>query len=323
VQGGVAKEPVYCQKLPLSESARAVPKSTGFVKGWEYLPASIKEEIVIKFLEECPAFLIGFMEEMQSDINEVFDLKYMVILHLTEKKQLLNNVFLECGKQELLFIEKSGFGFGLIFGILQACIWLVWKPWWLLPIAGLICGYATNALALKMIFEPVEPVKFGCCNIQGLFMKRQSEVSKAFAKVNVEQVLNSECFWEAILTGPKVDNFQFMLGRHSHQFCDKISGMLKPIVLMYMGVKEWVYMKDKIADRIMEELPAHVKYLHTYTDEVLAIENELCTKMQELPPAEFEQVLHPVFQEDEFKLILVGAILGLGVGFFQALVVFG
>jgi len=33
-------------------------------------------------------------------------------------------------------------------------------------------------------------------------------------------------------------------------------------------------------------------------------------------------VLHPAFQEDEIKLILVGAVLGLGVGFFQLYVVF-
>jgi hypothetical protein len=34
-------------------------------------------------------------------------------------------------------------------------------------------------------------------------------------------------------------------------------------------------------------------------------------------------VLHPVFEEDELKLILVGALLGAGVGFFQLYVLFG
>lgn len=37
-----------------------------------------------------------------------------------------------------------------------------------------------------------------------------------------------------------------------------------------------------------------------------------------LRQAEFEQVLHPIFQEDEFTLIVVGGVLGLAVGWLQA-----
>ena len=45
--------------------------------------------------------------------------------------------------------------------------------------------------------------------------------------------------------------------------------------------------------------------------------------MQGLSPLEFEGVLHPVFEEDELKLILVGGTLGAAVGVFQLLVLFG
>ena len=43
---------------------------------------------------------------------------------------------------------------------------------------------------------------------------------------------------------------------------------------------------------------------------------------QSLPSAEFEGVLHPVFEEDEWKLIAVGGLLGMWVGIFQAIFVF-
>ena len=48
-------------------------------------------------------------------------------------------------------------------------------------------------------------------------------------------------------------------------------------------------------------------------------ERDMREKMAELPPDEFEGVLHPVFQEDELTLILVGAFLGLVVGGLQVL----
>ena len=44
--------------------------------------------------------------------------------------------------------------------------------------------------------------------------------------------------------------------------------------------------------------------------------------MQSLSPLEFEGVLHPVFEEDEMKLIIVGGTLGAAVGVFQLLVLF-
>ena len=45
------------------------------------------------------------------------------------------------------------------------------------------------------------------------------------------------------------------------------------------------------------------------------IEERLC----QLPPEEFEDVLHSVFKEDEWLLILVGALLGMGAGWVQTL----
>ena len=39
--------------------------------------------------------------------------------------------------------------------------------------------------------------------------------------------------------------------------------------------------------------------------------------MNLLSPAEFQQVLRPIFQEDEFTLILAGGILGALAGFMQ------
>lgn len=39
--------------------------------------------------------------------------------------------------------------------------------------------------------------------------------------------------------------------------------------------------------------------------------------MMQLSSADFEGVLHPVFEEDELKLIVIGGVLGAAVGVFQ------
>ena len=53
------------------------------------------------------------------------------------------------------------------------------------------------------------------------------------------------------------------------------------------------------------------------------VERLLRQRMEEMPPEDFQGLLRPCFQEDEMKLILVGAVLGLLAGWGQAVLVFG
>merc|ERR1712151_1002929 len=57
--------------------------------------------------------------------------------------------------------------------------------------------------------------------------------------------------------------------------------------------------------------------LHAYCNKALALGSTLETKMKAMSTKEFEQVLHPIFQEDEMILILAGAVLGAAAGGLQ------
>ena len=52
------------------------------------------------------------------------------------------------------------------------------------------------------------------------------------------------------------------------------------------------------------------------------VEETVRDAMKALPPDEFEGVLHPVFEEDEIKLIVIGGLLGAVVGFAQYALLF-
>ena len=38
-------------------------------------------------------------------------------------------------------------------------LWVLWPNGWVLPVGGALVGYITNWVAIKLIFEPVEPVQ--------------------------------------------------------------------------------------------------------------------------------------------------------------------
>ena len=50
------------------------------------------------------------------------------------------------------------------------------------------------------------------------------------------------------------------------------------------------------------------------------MENIIRTEMANLPPGDFEGVLHPAFEEDEIQLILLGGVLGAIAGALQLLI---
>jgi uncharacterized membrane protein YheB (UPF0754 family) len=79
-------------------------------------------------------------------------------------------------------------------------------------------------------------------------------------------------------------------------------------------------MKKMISTEIMKLLPSTMKHIEKYAGDAMDLENILATKMKELTTEEFEALLHPAFEQDEWILIAVGAALGFIVGEMQVLI---
>ena len=255
---------------------------------------------------------------MLINIDSILDVRKMTVAVCVQNKEKVNKVFQECGKEEFNFIRRSGFLFGFIFGSLQAVLYLYYDGKWLLPVFGFLVGWFTNYVALRVIFRPIIPRKI-CGNfyIQGLFLKRQVEVSSIYARVNCEEVLTTKAMWNFILNGPDRINFQTLLRAHSIVFTEKLVGGLRPFAIATLGVEGFATMKEAVAEKVIEAMPIIMPLTYDYTTKALDLENTIRKSMQALPPSEFESVLHPAFEEDEMTLIFVGGVLGMFVGLIQ------
>mmetsp|Transcript_11667 Transcript_11667/g.12979 ORF Transcript_11667/g.12979 Transcript_11667/m.12979 type:complete len:417 (+) Transcript_11667:163-1413(+) len=291
---------------------------------WTYLPQSIKDEIILSANRACPEFLTAFIADMQTNIHSLLDIKFMTVELCTQNKEKVNKIFEECGVKEFTFIRRSGFYFGFLFGCIQMTIWLFYDATWLLPVCGFIVGWFTNYLALKIIFKPIDkvPICGGRYNIQGLFLKRQKEVSETFARVICVELLTTETMWGYILNGPLRGNFQALLRAHSIVFTEKLIGGLRPFALAAMGSDGFAKMKEDVAEMVILKVPPIIQQSYDYTTEALDLENTIRERMEELSPRDFEGVLHPAFEEDEMTLIFVGGVLGLLVGVVQIFALF-
>jgi uncharacterized membrane protein YheB (UPF0754 family) len=256
-------------------------------------------------------FLQQLIKSMQHNIESVFSIQDCVQTQMLQDRRLLGQLFQQCGQKELDFLVNSGIYFGFFLGVIQMMVALVWDNPWSLSIGGAIVGFATNWLALKWIFEPVEPTRFGPFVLQGQFLRRQKEVAETFSHFFATRILTSEHMWHSILTNPNTrPAFCAMFAQHFEHFVSKVTrgllqGTLDPRTLQLLTT------------RALEQLPQHVSVLHSYIDKTLDLEQILKTRMNLMTSAQFERVLHPIFEEDEFTLILAGAVLGFAAGLIQ------
>lgn len=284
---------------------------------WEMLPLKIKDRIQERIRADAPEAISRMVDEVKANITEVFDLRQMMIDTLVTDKALLNEIFLTAGDKEFKFLKSSGLYFGFLFGIPSMLVWMGLELWWTLPLGGLLVGYATNWLAIQMMFQPQEPIKIGPFVWQGLFLRRQQEVAASYAKLVTDKLLTSERIADTLLLGPSSDKLFLIIERHVNRAVDAQAGMVQPYVVLGVGTSEYIRLKNKVYDRVIEELPRSVAPAHAYADEAMNIENTIRTNMQALTPAEFEGVLRPAYQQDEWKLILTGAMLGFAAGCVQ------
>jgi len=77
-------------------------------------------------------------------------------------------------------------------------------------------------------------------------------------------------------------------------------------------------LKDDTITYMLEAIPHHTARIEQYMDETMQIKETLSWRLQRITPDEFEDIIHPIFQQDEWILLCVGGVLGVIIGLLQA-----
>jgi len=170
------------------------------------------------------------------------------------------------------------------------------------------------------IFDDSLNKEFKVWKLLGLFIKRQKEVSSGYSKIIAENIMTMPRIFDAIYYGPSSDKLMQILEKHFNEGIDRSSGYTGTILKLTKGTETYERIKSEAVRRLIQAVPDQIDQIFEYSKEALDIEYTLNDKMSKLPPQDFVGFLRPVFQEDEWKLILVGAILGLVAGFLQIFV---
>ena len=187
----------------------------------------------------------------------------------------------------------------------------------MLPAFGGFVGFFSDWIALQMMFRPLHPKKVLGFTWQGLFLKRQKEVAADYAALISKQLLTPANMMQELFRGAFADRIMELIHKNVKRTVDEQTGIVRPLVVYAVGSQKYIEMKSVIAERIMAQMPETMKHVESYAEDAMDVRNTLVERMQGLSSEEFEGMLRPAFKEDEWSLIIVGAVLGFLVGEMQ------
>ena len=310
---------------------------------WENLPYSIKRRIYAQAHKQLPTTLRELVTELTMNVESLVNMREMVVSQMEGDRRLMVRMFQKVGQKEINFIWHISALIGMFFGVFQMIVWFI-VPWhWTVPFWAAIWGFLTNWIAIWMVFNPIEPnyirypqifrftkerkfpwivpvLKLGTYNVQGAFMKRQEEVSDVFASVVTEDLITLKSIMTEMMYGPKKDKTRRIVKRHINEIME--TPLVRTSLQLSLGPREYARQKTDLIDRSIEITMGPVCDPVLNASRAQKIFQMFKERIRELTPKEFQNLLRPAFQEDEWILIVLGGVTGFFAGLIHLFVAF-
>jgi uncharacterized membrane protein YheB (UPF0754 family) len=281
---------------------------------WRDVPPRIREAVHARVQQQLPDIVREVTGEIGAHIDQLLDVKLMVIRRMEEHPELANRVFQDVGQRELRLMVDFGLVFGLLLGIPVAFATQAYPRWWVLPVCGVAVGWITNLWAMTMIFEPMEPRRLGPFTLHGLFLRRQPEVSEIYSRIIAEDIVTVAGMGDQLLHGPRSDRTRQLLETALRPAVDRAAGRVRAAVRVAVGRREYDAIRDSVAveavDYTMSPL-TDTEFNRAQSERIRVLIEE---RMRALPYPDFAEMLRSAIRQDEWLLYAHGAVLGFGAG---------
>ena len=146
-------------------------------------------------------------------------------------------------------------------------------------------------------------------------------MARNFANVIAERVLNTDKLIQHLSEGPSREPIMKIVEEQveaSMQVYERDT-----MVAMLISKEKIAEGKEDMLDRVRNADMSQSGPVRAFADQSDRIHAQIEENLLELDPAEFSGILRPVFQKDEWKLILAGGVIGTIIGALQVVFLFG
>ena len=220
---------------------------------WDNLPSTLRRRIYRWAQRNFPARVQELVDDFNDDFSELVDLKALLDREMEHHPDLMNRIFKEAGAQEIRFVIASGGVIGALLGaaLLPFIDHLAYR--WLLPAIGFGVGFVTNWLALNLIFRPLNPRYIFGIRLQGLFLRRQSQISAVWSRLVAEELITVEKVAYSMLHGSQAARTRAIIQRHLRPMIDQ-STVMKVMAQMTVGMAGYTELRSAMNDKAVNRV---------------------------------------------------------------------
>jgi uncharacterized membrane protein YheB (UPF0754 family) len=288
---------------------------------WDNLPYGLKDRIYQWSREQLPRRIEALVAEFGKEFPELIDMHELFVGGLRDRPELMVRIFKEAGSKEFPFIIRSGWFFGGLFGIAFIPFVHLGLSSHAFALLGFLVGFFTNWIALNLVFKPLNSRNLFGFKFQGLFLKRQDEVSEVWSRIIAEELITVERVSYVMVHGQHAHQTHSIIQRHIRPMLDQ-SGIMKMLTQIALGASGYAELKHSLNNKAIEISTKPFQDPKFIKSRAPIIAEELARRMKALSPAEFQDVLRPAFQEEEWQLMMLGGVLGALAGLIQWLLFF-
>ena len=189
----------------------------------------------------------------------------------------------------------------------------------LMIVIGGFIGWVTNKVAIKLLFRPVNPVKFLFFKFQGVFPKRKDIMAISLADKIESELLSKEVIFNKILNEDNLENIKTNL---KETLKVKIVEIIPSMVRMFMGdnVDQMISdFLDKDGDKLFDEM---INEFQQTGLENLNIREIVKERIDELDFIEFEKIIFGLMSKELKHIEIIGLFLGALIGVLQFTIVY-
>ena len=179
---------------------------------------------------------------------------------------------------------------------------------------GILIGWFTNYLAIKLLFRPYKEVNFLFFKIQGLIPKNRDKISENIADT-IEKELISVKYITEKLKDSDVINDEVL-----DKLLDKIIGeKLKKSILLKMFLNDSVIEKIKayFKKAILENKEEIVEEIVKIAEDKIDFKEIMLEKMKNFSLEEMEKIILSVSKNELKHIEIIGGVLGGIIALFQ------
>lgn len=282
---------------------------------WANLPRLVRNRVYNHARSQLSRTMGELMDDIIDNVEDLVDIREMIGNQVEADRSLVVRMFVEVGSKELSFVIRISFWIGLLFGFLQMVLFYFIPAHWMLPAYAAVLGFLTNWIALSMVFRPLHPKKIGPWKLQGVFLTRQAEIADKFAELAAAEMLTIGRITREILVGKHSGRTKILIKRHLAPMLE--SPVVRTTLQLAMGPDGYAGLKSSIADKSPSMALEPLEDEAFNKDRAKFLARFLAKRTRLLSPEEFQDLLRPAFQEDEWIFFVLGAVTGFAAGSVQ------